>query len=52
VALLACPADPPSLTRWHMLPLEVEPGYAAALTVERGGFAVSAFDAPDDDGVA
>jgi len=46
VALLACPAAPEAMARWVMRPLDVEPGYAAALTVEGDGFAITAYDAP------
>jgi 4'-phosphopantetheinyl transferase len=43
-ALLACPAAPEDLARWTIMPLEVEPGYYAALTVEGCSRAVVCWD--------
>jgi 4'-phosphopantetheinyl transferase len=47
VALLGCAAAPSELARWRMVPLEIEAGYAAALTVEGDGFRIAGFEAPD-----
>jgi 4'-phosphopantetheinyl transferase len=50
VALLGCAAAPMELARWRIVPLEIEEGYAAALTVEGEGARIAAFEAPDAPG--
>jgi 4'-phosphopantetheinyl transferase len=45
-ALMRCHADPSAMCRWTIVPLQVDEGYVAALTIEGRHRDVSAWDAP------